>query len=228
MKQLFITGTDTDIGKTFVTAGIATSLKKLGKDVGIMKPFAAGIAKKTGYKSEDVQILSDAAQITDNEKLVNPYFFPIAASPYTASTNLGIKINVKKVLDCLNKLSTQHDILLIEGIGGVMTPILKNYYVTNLIKEMNIETIIVTSSRIGTVNHTVMTCTMCQNYGINIRGIIINVLESDGYPLETLTRDLEELTNIKVLCSIPYMENLDSEKLSQIFLNSINLESFFK
>ena len=228
MKGLFVTGTDTDVGKTFVTAGIAVALKNMGKDVGIMKPFAAGTPQKTGYKSEDVQLLAKAAQTDDAEDLVNPYFFQIPASPFTASKNLGIEFNVKTVLDSFKQLSTLHDILLVEGIGGVMTPILKDYFVTNLIKEMNLETILITSSRIGTVNHTIMTCKMCQNYGIKIRGIIINILDSKGYPIDILKRDLEELTNIPVIGSIPYMEDFDLEKLSQIITNNISLESLFK
>ncbi|HSG73958.1 MAG TPA: dethiobiotin synthase [Nitrosopumilaceae archaeon] len=228
MKHLFITGTDTDVGKTFVTAGIAAALKKLGKDVGIMKPFAAGTPQKTGYKSEDVQLLTKAAQANDDEGLVNPYFFEIYASPFTATKSLGIQFDVKIVLNSFKQLASLHDIMLVEGIGGAMTPILKNYFVTDLIKEMNLETIIITSSRIGTVNHTILTCKMCQNYGIKIRGIIINVLDSKGYPLDILKRDLEELTNIPVIGSVPYMESIDLDKLSQIITDTISLKSLFE
>lgn len=228
MKHLFITGTDTDVGKTFVTAGIASALKKMGKDVGIMKPFATGLPQKIGYKSEDVQFLAKAAQIHDPEELVNPYFFPIPASPFSAIKNLGIKLNLKIVFDSFKQLSTLHDILLVEGIGGAMTPISKNYFITNLIKEMDLDTILITSSRVGTVNHTIMTCKICQNYGINIYGIIINTLDCNGYPIDTLEHDLEELTNIPVIGSIPYMENFDLEKLSQIITKNISLKSLFK
>jgi dethiobiotin synthetase len=228
LKDLFITGTDTDVGKTFVTAGIAAALKKIGKDVGIMKPFAAGTPQKTEYKSEDVQLLAKAAQTNDAEDLINPYFFEIYASPFTATKSLGIQFDVKVVLDSFKKLTSLHDIVLVEGIGGAMTPILKNYFVTDLIKEMNLETILITSSRIGTVNHTIMTCKMCQNYGIKIRGIIINVLDSNGYSLDVLKRDLEELTNIPVIGSIPYMEDFDLEKLSQIISTNISLKLLFE
>ena len=228
LKHLFITGTDTDIGKTFVTAGIAAALKKMGKDIGIMKPFAAGTPQKIGYKSEDVQLLAKAAQVNDSENLINPYFYEIPASPFTATQTLGIKFNVKTVLDSFKQLTSLHDVILVEGMGGVMTPILKNYFVTDLIKEMNLDTIIIASSRIGTVNHTIMSCKMCQNYGIKIRGIIINVLDSNGYPIDTLKRDLEELTNIPVIGSIPYMEDFDLGKLSQIITQNTSIKSLFE
>jgi len=222
LNSFFITGTDTDVGKTYVTAGIVAALKKQGKDVGIMKPFAAGTPQKTGYKSEDVQILSNAAQVNDPEKLVNPYFFLIPASPFTAAKNFGIKIDVKMVLSCFKQLSSLHEILLVEGIGGAMTPILQNYFVTNLIKDMNLETIIVASSKIGTVNHTLMTCKMCQYYKIKIRGIIINNLNLNGYSMDVLTRDLEELTKIDVIGSIPYFEKFNLEQLSKTIINEFD------
>ncbi len=225
MKSYFITGTDTDVGKTCVTAGIASAMKKMGINVGIMKPFAAGTRRDKGYKSQDVYLLSKAAQVNDTEELVNPYFFPIPASPFTAMQNLALEIDIKIVLNNFKKLSMLHDVLLVEGMGGIMTPILKNYFVTDLIKEMDLETIIVTSSRIGTVNHTIMTTKMCQNYGIKVRGIIINNLNSNGYPTNELKRDIEELTEFPVLGSIPYVEDSNFEKISQIITDKIDVKS---
>jgi len=225
IKSYFITGTDTDVGKTYVTAGLASVMKKMGINVGIMKPFASGNVQNIGYKSQDVQILSNAAQVKDAEELVNPYFFPIPASPFTAMQNLGLEIDIKTVLNSFKKLSTMHDVLLIEGIGGIMTPILKNYFVVNLIKEMNLETIIVTTSRIGTVNHIIMTIKMCQNYGINIRGIIINNLNLGGYPIQELKRDIEEITKTSVIGSIPFIKDFNLEKITQIITNNIDIKS---
>ena len=99
LKSLFISGTDTDVGKTYVTAGLAVTLRRMGIDVGIMKPFAAGNAQKKGFKSEDVEILANSAQVNDSEKLLNPQFFPIPASPYTAWKNLKIKPQINKMIN---------------------------------------------------------------------------------------------------------------------------------
>src|SRR3990172_1663693 len=173
LKSYFITGTDTDVGKTYVTAGIAAAMKKMGIDVGIMKPFAAGTVQNRGYKSQDVQLLSKAAQVNDAEELVNPYFFPIPASPFTAMQNLGLEIDIKIVLNSFKKLSTMHDVLLVEGV----------------------------------------------------RGIIINNLNSSGYPTHELKRDIEELTETPVIGSIPYIKDFNLEKISQIITNKIDLKS---
>ena len=82
-------------------------------------------------------------------------------------------------------LSKTHSVVLVEGMGGIMTPILKNYFVIDLIKDMRIPSVLVTRTKVGTVNHTLMTVQMCQKYKIPIKGIIINDFDSDGYNVIT-------------------------------------------
>ena len=228
MKSLFITGTDTDVGKTYITAGLTIMLRKMGVDVGVMKPFAAGVAQKKGYKSEDVEILSKSAQTHDPENLVNPQFFPIPASPYTAWKKLKIKPKIPLVLSSFKKLSDMHEMVLVEGVGGILTPILKDYFVTNLIKDMKIPTIIVSRSKVGTVNHTLMTVKMCEKYKIPIKGIIINNFDDDGYPINQLKKDLEDLTGVKVLGSIPFINDMSDESLHKIFKKNIDMKLLLK
>ena len=227
MKSIFITGTDTDVGKTYITAGLAVTLRKMGIDIGVMKPFAAGNAQKNGFKSEDVEILSKSAQVNDPENLVNPQFFPISASPYTAWKKLKIKPKIPTILKSFKKLSNLHEMLLIEGMGGVMTPILKDYYIANLIKEMKIPTIIVTRSKVGTVNHTIMTVKFCEKFKIPIKGIIINNFDK-GYPVKQLKNDLEGLTGVKVLGSIPFLKNLSDASLYRTFKKNIDMKMILK
>ncbi len=225
MRSLFITGTDTDVGKTYVTAGLAVTLRKMGIDIGVMKPFAAGSAQKKGYKSEDVEILANAAQVSDPEKLMNPQFFKMPASPYTASKDLKVKVNVNSVLSSFKKLSKLHSMLLVEGMGGIMTPILKDYFVTDLIKEMKIPAVIVTRSKVGTINHTIMTVKMCQKYKIPIKGIIINNFDTDGYKIKSLKRDLKNLTEVPILGTIPFIDNLSDESLFKNFKKNVDMKS---
>jgi dethiobiotin synthetase len=227
LKSLFITGTDTDVGKTYIAAGLAVAIRKTGIDVGVMKPFAAGTAQKKGYKSEDIEILSRAAMACDPESLVNPQFFRIPASPYTAWMRLKTKPKVSTILSSFKKLTKLHDMILVEGMGGIMTPILKNYYITNLIKDMKIPTVIVTRSKVGTVNHTIMTVKMCEKYKIPIKGIIINNFDK-GYPVKELKRDLENLTGVKVLGSIPFIKDMGDTSLNRIFKKNIDLKSLLK
>ena len=227
LKSFFVTGTDTDVGKTYITAGLAVTFRKMGLDVGVMKPFAAGTAQKKGFKSEDINILSKSARVNDPENLINPQFFKISASPYTAWKKLKIKPKVSTILSSFKKLSKLHETILVEGMGGVMTPILKDYYITDLIKDMNIPALIVTRSKIGTVNHTIMTVKMCEKYKIPVKGIIINDFDA-GYPIKQLTSDLQNLTGVKVLGSIPFLKDLNSTSLYRIFKKNIDLKSLLK
>ena len=227
LKSLFITGTDTDVGKTYITAGLGVVLRKMEINVGVMKPFAAGIAQKKGYKSEDIEIISRAAMACDPEKLVNPQFFRIPASPYSAWKKLKTKPKISTILSSFKKLSTLHDMMLVEGMGGIMTPILKEYYVTNLIKDMKIPAVIVTRSKIGTVNHTIMTCKMCEKYKIPVKGIIINNFDK-GYPIKDLKNDLQNLTGVQVLGSIPFIKNMSDASLYRIFKKNIDFKSMLK
>ena len=157
MKSLFVTGTGTNVGKTCVTAGIVKNLLDMGINVGVMKPFASGYKKKSKSLSHDVKILMKYSNSHDPINLVNPYFFEIPTSPYDASKLLGEKINLQDIIDAYENLLSIHDLVIVEGIGGLMTPITKDYFVSNLISELDINTIVVTDSKIGAVNHTLLT-----------------------------------------------------------------------
>ena len=223
LKSLFVTGTDTDVGKTYVAAGLAVALRKSGIDVGVMKPFAAGTAQKKGFKSEDAEVLARASQTSDPEPLVNPQFFPVPASPYTAWRSLKTRPKVGSVLSAYGKLSKLHSMLLVEGMGGIMTPILKNYFVADLIKDMKIPAILVAGTRVGTVNHAVMTAQMCQKYRIPVKGIIINDFDSGGYKAKELARDLKSLTGMPVLGSIPFIRDMGDSSLYRIFRKNLDM-----
>ena len=132
------------------------------------------------------------------------------------------------ILSSFKKLSNIHEMMLVEGMGGILTPILKDYYVTNLIKDMKIPTIIVTRSKVGTVNHTLMTVKMCEKYKIPIKGIIINNFDDDGYPINQLKKDLEDLTGVKVLGSIPFINDMSDKSMYKIFKKNIDMKLLLK
>jgi dethiobiotin synthetase len=219
LKSYFVTATDTEIGKTVITAGLASAIRSKGIDVGVMKPFACGTPQEHGFRSEDAQILARAAGVNDPEDLINPCFFSIPVSPYLAARKIGATIDVGQVLTKFEKLRSLHQVLLVEGIGGILTPILRDYCVADLIKDMNLEVLIVTSSKIGTVNHTLLTCDACKKYGIGIRGIVINNYDSAGYDVADLANDLTNLSGVEVLCAIPHLG--DQSKLPEMLADTL-------
>jgi dethiobiotin synthetase len=227
VKAYFITGTDTGVGKTSITAGLAGSMRKIGVNVGVMKPIATGYPNKTGFKSSDVAKLVEAVSIKDPENLINPVFLPLPTSPYDATKLLELPVDVPLIFGQFNKLLSLHEILLVEGIGGIMTPITKNFFVADMIKKMGIETIIVTRATIGTLNHTVMTCKTCKDFGIKIRGLVINNFDEKGTPAEKNSPStLYELTNIPILGTIPFIRDLNNlEKIIEYVDKNIDVKS---
>ncbi len=109
-----------------------------------------------------------------------------------------------------------------------MTPILKNYFVTDLIKDMKIPAILVTRTKVGTVNHTMMTVKMCEKYKIPVKGIIINDFDSDGYKIKELTRDFKSLTGVPILGSIPFINDLSDASLYRIFKKNLDFKLLLK
>jgi len=208
MKAYFITGTDTGVGKTSITAGLAGSMRKLGVNVGVMKPIASGIPQKTGFKSSDVDIIVEASQTKDSEDLINPVFLPIPTSPYDATKLLSLPVDMPLILTTFTKLLSIHDVLLVEGIGGIMTPITKNFFVADMIKAMSIETIIVTRATLGTLNHTMMTYQLCKDYGIKVKGLVINNFDEKGTATEkNAPITLHEITGLDILGVVPFIKD---------------------
>ncbi len=214
MKSYFVTATDTGVGKTTVTAALAASIQKLGIDVGIMKPVATGVLQKSGFRSSDVSILYHATKVTDPESEVNPIFMPLPVSPYDASKILDLKFDKKIIIEQFTKLKNKHEMILVEGIGGILTPLARDYFVADLIKDLGLETIIITRSTLGTLNHTMMTIKTCHDYGISVKGILVNNYDENGGPAEkNAPSTIHEITGIPILGVLPFIrdyENLES------------------
>ena len=223
MNSLFITGTDTDVGKTCVTAGIVNYLSKMNIDVGVMKPFASGYKANEDSISEDVEILTKYSGVTDPVDLINPYFFEIPTSPYEACMKLNREIDISKVVDAYNQLISNHDVVIVEGIGGIMTPISQNYFVSDLISELKLNSIIVTGSKIGTVNHLMLTYEYSQQKNLNFNGFLINQNVPDGYELSSLRQQISRLTGEKVFGAIPYHKSFNLDSYVENFQNFVDL-----
>jgi dethiobiotin synthetase len=226
MKSLFVTGTDTDVGKTCVAAGIVKNLRDMDVDVAVMKPFASGYKENIDSVSNDVEILMKYSGSSDPVNLVNPYYFEIPSSPYDASKTLNIEIDITKVIDAFEKLASSHEIVIVEGIGGIMTPISKNYFVSDLISELGMRTIIVTSSKIGTVNHSILTIEHAKNKNLELMGFVINQTDPEGYELSNLKQQLIDLTGMNVYATIPHLTPFDLDSYVKNFSNLVKISNF--
>jgi dethiobiotin synthetase len=208
---LFVTGTDTGVGKTIVTAAIATAFKACGINAGILKPIATG-TEGTDAGLSDPEWLMSVTGVQDPPDLIAPYRFPIPASPLVAATQAGRPIDLTRILDAFQVLVTTHDCVVVEGIGGVLVPIAPGVFVVDLITRMNLPALVVARAGLGSINHTLLTLECLRNRGVPILGLVFN---SPARP--TADADLSEtvptirrLSGLRLLGELPYCEGLPS------------------
>ena len=223
MNSFFVTGTDTDVGKTCVSAAIAKHLHDNNVDVGVMKPFASGYKTTTDSVSSDVEILIKYSGAKDPIDLVNPYYFEIPTSPYDACKQLNLEIDISNVIESYKKLTSIHDVVIVEGIGGIMTPISKNYFVSDLISDLQLESIIVTGSKIGTVNHLMLTYEHALQKKLKLKGLLVNQNVSEGYELSNLKHQIFGLTGNKVFGAIPFQKSFNIDSYVKNFSNFVDI-----
>ena len=226
MRGIFITGTSTGVGKTLVAAGLAWALRKRKIDVGIMKPFAtANRVFSTKYRSQDTAILAKASGVNDPDCRLNPFFYPIAASPLVASElNQGTAVNIKKAMHSLKHLGNKYDFLIAEGIGGIMVPLTENEYFAGFAKRVDMPVIIVATTKLGTLNHTLLTVMACEKFGLKIAGIILNKISKKPTMVEQKTSEvIERLTHVKVLAVIPFSHEVNYAAIGKVLEHDLDL-----
>lgn len=227
MRGLFITGTNTGVGKTAVAAGLAWALRKRKINVGVMKPFAtANRAFSKKYKSQDTALLAKAAGTSDPDSELNPFFYSVAASPLVASQlKSEPPASIEKALQCLQSLAKKHDFMIVEGIGGIMVPLTENESVADFAKRAGLPVIIVSTLMLGTLNHTLLTVMACKEFGINIRGIIVNKMPKKPSIVEQKAPEvIERLTDIPVLGTLPFSKGANYATIGKMLEKTIDLD----
>jgi dethiobiotin synthetase len=228
MRGLFITGTSTGVGKTAVAAGLAWALRKQKVDVGVMKPFATAsrvFSKK--YRSQDTAMLAKAAGVSDPDNELNPFFYSLAASPLVASQlKHDPPVSIEKALQVLQKLAEKHDFMIVEGIGGIMVPLTENESVADFAKRAGLPVVIVSTPILGTLNHTLLTVMACKEFGIDIKGIIINKMPKKSSVIEQKAPEvIEKLTGTRILCTLPLSNGGDYVTIGKMLEKTIDLNS---
>ena len=206
-KGLFITGTDTGVGKTYVAASIARELINRGLNVGVMKPVETGCRVRNSQLVPcDSLALIKSAGVRDPLSLVNPYRFRKPLAPAVAAALEGKKVNPNKILRSFQNLSIKHEIMIVEGAGGIMVPLSGKYLFLDLAATLRLPVLIVSRPGLGTVNHTILTIEALRKRRLKIAGVVINFAEdwTEGLAEKTNAAVIEALSGVKVLGTIRY------------------------
>ena len=223
-KSIFITATDTGVGKTIIACAIGLALKKKGLDIGYMKPFQCS--------GDDVEFICRALGIKDEMDLVNPYYTKEPLAPYVAFKRARVKIELDKVFKAYQELSRRHEVLIVEGAGGLLAPVKKDYLIADLIRDLDIPALIVAGAGLGTLNHTLLTQRYALDYGIKVKGIIINNYQGKTAAEKTNPDAFKEFLAAPILGIVPRLKNVKSkdglERLAKTAGKNIDLKALLK
>jgi len=198
---IFITGTDTGCGKTFVTILLARYLQKQGLDIGVMKPISTG-----KHSENDALLLKRELDLSDPIELINPIKFKYPLAPYPAAKKERKKLKLRSIFKAFNELAKRHELVLVEGIGGVAVPITANYVLIDLIRDMRLPAIIVARAGLGTINHTLLTINALRQEKIEILGVIMNGFRGKDISEKTNAEMIRKLGRVAILAKIPYLD----------------------
>ncbi|MFI4957157.1 MAG: dethiobiotin synthase [Gammaproteobacteria bacterium] len=177
----FITGTDTDCGKTYVTLQLMASLKKAGKKVLGIKPIACGGEHTPeGFRNDDALLLQQASDFKPDYNLINPFLFELPASPHIASKAMDVILDANMIAaHCLASDYSAYDYVFFEGAGGVHAPISMQETICDVILALNIPAILVVGMRLGCLNHAVLSAQALDVAGIPLAGWVANPIDPD-------------------------------------------------
>jgi dethiobiotin synthetase len=236
-KGFFITGTDTSVGKTVITGALVKTAQHLGFKAAAMKPIETGCQKTvdsrqhTVYSNEilippDGKFLGEISGTEAPLDLITPVRFENPLAPFPASEREGLPVDIAKIKNAFTTLASIYNVLIIEGVGGILVPITKDYSALDMARDFGLPVIVVARPGLGTINHTLLTVKVALEEGLAVAGVIINYT----YPPEGTIAEhtnpavLEKICPVPVLGIFPYLENLKADTIEGAALKSLNLE----
>ncbi|MBU1694143.1 MAG: dethiobiotin synthase [Verrucomicrobia bacterium] len=177
MQGLFITGTDTGVGKTAVLGALLCALRRAGRDAVPMKPVQTGGRRgRKGLTSPDLTLALAAAGLSPDaseRRLMCPYLFAPACSPHLAAAQAGRVIRIAAILKAFHRLKTAHEIVLVEGAGGILVPLNRRETMLDLMKALALPVVVAARPGLGTLNHTLLTLRELRRQGLRVLGVIL-------------------------------------------------------
>lgn len=229
MKSFFVTGTDTGVGKTTVTSALCAycSIEK-GLNVGVMKPFESGLSL---YGKDslpwDAISLKEASGSQDDLALINPYAFETPVAPQAASELEHVQIDLENLDMIYGRLKKEHEVVFIEGAGGILVPIKKNFFFCDLMKRWKTSVIVISRLGLGTINHTLLTCRFLKIEGIRVAGVILNDTEGKTDAATKTNPDiLSRYLDVPLMGIFPHIrreETMDRKGLVEIVKKNLDM-----
>jgi dethiobiotin synthetase len=191
---VFVTGTDTGVGKTVVSAALTIALVRRGIDVGVMKPIETGVSPRARADS-DAARLRAAAKSVDALNKIRPYAFRRPVASLAAARLERRHVKIALIIRAFRTLRSRHDAMLVEGIGGVRVPLTSQSHIIDLIIHLKLPVLVIGRSGLGGINHALLTITALRERKIPVMALVLNRLAS----VRTKTERLQEATTVEIL-----------------------------
>lgn len=213
-KGLFITGTDTGVGKTLVACSLAALLRDLGYRVGVMKPAETGCAERDGeLVPEDALRLQGASGCAEPMEKICPYRLVEPLAPSVAAERAGVKIDIDHLLALYHEMRSKHDVTLVEGAGGLMVPLLPGYTFADFARVFKLPVIVVAANKLGAINHLLLTLEHAACKDLTVLGYVLNrVCDDKSLAAETNRGVLSGLTGAPCLGELPFIAGANAQK----------------
>ena len=200
-RGLFVTATDTEVGKTLVAGAIARHLSRRGRRVGVFKPAASACRRDRGQLvSADAEFLAACADSPHVLSEIAPLRYAAPLSPNVAAEREGRPADVAEVLSAYGKMAAETDVMIVEGVGGLLCPISDEFWVIHLARLIALPLVVVARAGLGTINHTLLTLHTARSAGLYVAGVVINryppeLLADVQQPAAAMAGDVSALTN---------------------------------
>jgi len=223
MPAVFITGTDTDAGKTLVTLGLMHSLQDQGLRVNGMKPVAAGVSEIDGNTvNEDAQLIYRQSSKVLPYELINPWLFEPAIAPHIAAQQANRKIDFQPIKAALNEIKKQSDLVVVEGAGGWLVPLNEKQDVADMAVIMNLPVILVVGLQLGCINHARLTLQAIEAAGCRAIGWIGTQIDPQMMNVDENIKTLKQYLPVQCLGIVPWLESRDAKTVAS-YINSETL-----
>ncbi len=223
-KTLFVTGTDTGVGKTLVSCALLQAFQKQDYATAALKPIASGgIETSEGFCNEDVLMLSQNATLKLPYDTMNPYLFSDPVAPHIAAQKKQKPITLSELLlKCEAGLNSDVDRIIVEGCGGWLVPINAQETFANFVAELKLPVVIVVGMRLGCINHTLLTFQSIKSYGLPVLGWVANCIDPEMLVLKENIETLTEYLQMPPLAILPYQPEVNIKTLGDYFLDFVS------
>jgi len=225
IRGLFVTGTDTNVGKTQVAAGLTAALRQRGLKAGYFKPVQSGCPEEGGRLiPTDARIAQEMANLPEPLDLLTPITLRLPLAPGVAAAREGAKVDLDRVAGAFRELGKRYAFLVVEGAGGLYVPLVDNdFLVLDLIRWLQLPLLVVARAGLGTINHTALTVLAARQARIAVAGVVLNRCSvAPGLAEQTNPAVIEAITGVSILGKVPEISNLDSPEGNEIFLKAMH------